>query len=87
MFITKEWFIYTNERAPLRVTSPVGSHRGMYRLNIPFRYAILMIVMSGAFHWLASQSIFIVRITSRVSIPGKQPTKSRHAGIHPSLSS
>lgn len=50
-------------RKPLRVTSPIGQQRATYWLNVPFRYAIPMTVMSGLFHWLASQSIFLVRIT------------------------
>lgn len=50
-------------RKPLRVTSPIGQQRSTYWLNVPFRYAIPMTVMSGLFHWLASQSIFLVQIT------------------------
>lgn len=63
MFVGKEWSSYYAERKALRVTSPVGQQRATYWLNVPFRYAIPMTVMSGVFHWLASQSIFLVQIT------------------------
>lgn len=63
MFVAKEWSTYYNNRKPLRVTSPIGQQRGTYWLNVPFRYAVPMTVVSGLFHWLASQSIFLVRIT------------------------
>lgn len=63
MFVAKEWSNYIRERKPLRVTSPVGQQRGTYWLNVPFRYAIPMTIVSGLFHWLVSQSIFMVQIS------------------------
>ncbi|KAH6629137.1 hypothetical protein C7974DRAFT_433828 [Boeremia exigua] len=63
MFVAQEWSTYMENRKPLRVTSPIGQQRDTYWLNVPFRYAIPMTVMSGLFHWLASQSIFLVQIT------------------------
>ena len=62
MFVAKEWSTYIHERKPLRVTLPVGRQRGTYWLNVPFRYAIPMQILSGLFHWLTSQSIFPVSI-------------------------
>ncbi|KAF2846689.1 hypothetical protein T440DRAFT_405013 [Plenodomus tracheiphilus IPT5] len=63
MFVAREWSTYGGERKPLRVTSPVGQQRDTYWLNVPFRWAIPMTILSGLFHWLASQSIFLVQIT------------------------
>ncbi|KAF2126203.1 hypothetical protein P153DRAFT_388946 [Dothidotthia symphoricarpi CBS 119687] len=62
MLIAREWSTYTHKRKPLRVTSPVGQQRSTYWLNVPFRYAIPMTLVSLLFHWLASQSIFMVHI-------------------------
>lgn len=63
MFVAKEWSTYGTDRKPLRVTSPVGQQRGTYWLNVPFRFAIPITIVSGLFHWLASQSIFMVQIS------------------------
>jgi hypothetical protein len=63
MLVAHEWASYLNERKPLRVTSPHGKQRDTYWLNVPFRYAIPMTIISGLFHWLASQSVFMVRIS------------------------
>lgn len=63
MFVGKEWTTYMDARKPLRVTSPIGQQRATYWLNVPFRYAIPMTILSGLFHWLTSQSIFLVQVT------------------------
>jgi hypothetical protein len=63
LFVAHEFTSYMHERKALRVTAPRGKQRDTYWLNVPFRYAIPMTVMSGLFHWLASQSIFMVQIT------------------------
>jgi len=63
MFVSAEWASYVKIRKSLRVTSPTGFQRHSYWLNVPFRYAIPMTIMSGLFHWLASQSIFKVQIS------------------------
>ncbi|KAF5851411.1 hypothetical protein GGP41_004179 [Bipolaris sorokiniana] len=55
MFVVAEWASYSVERKPLRVTSPTGQQRSTYWLGIPFRYAVPVTVLSGLFHWLASQ--------------------------------
>jgi hypothetical protein len=62
MFVAKEWSSYNTSRKPLRVSSPVGQQRKTYWLNIPFRYAVPAVAVSTLFHWLASQSIFMVQI-------------------------
>ena len=64
MLLAKEWSGYAWERKSLRVTSPVGKQRSTYRLQIPYRYGIPLLILSGVLHWLASQSIFLVRINA-----------------------
>ncbi len=64
MLLAQEWNEYARKRKPLRVTSPVGRQRGSYRLQLPYRYGIPLLIGSGILHWLVSQSIFLVRISS-----------------------
>ncbi|KAF2827095.1 hypothetical protein CC86DRAFT_292029 [Ophiobolus disseminans] len=66
MFIAREWATYLNQRKTLRVTAPIGQQRETYWLSVPFRFAIPMTILSGVFHWLASQSLFMVQITVTV---------------------
>lgn len=63
MLLGKEWSSYLHNRKPLRVSRPAGQQRSTYWLSVPFRYAIPMLLISGLFHWLASQSLFMVQIT------------------------
>jgi hypothetical protein len=70
MFVAREWSSFIEERKPLRVTSPRGQQRSTYWLNVPFRYAVPMTIVSGTFHWLASQSIFMVQITVTETLSG-----------------
>ncbi|KAF1847379.1 uncharacterized protein K460DRAFT_276280, partial [Cucurbitaria berberidis CBS 394.84] len=63
MFVANELSAYAHERKPLRVTSPVGLQRSTYWLNVPYRYAIPLTMISAVFHWLTAQSLFMVRIT------------------------
>jgi hypothetical protein len=62
MLVEKEWTSYASKCKALRVSTPVGQQRSTYWLNVPFRYAIPMTVVSIALHWLASQSLFMVNI-------------------------
>lgn len=63
MFVSAEWSRFAVQRKTLRVTAPVGQQRVTYWLGVPFRYAIPMTVLSGLFHWLASQSLFKVQLS------------------------
>ena len=60
MLLVEEWAGYFKERKPLRVTSPTGQQRSTYRLQLPYRYGIPLMVISAVLHWLVSQSIFLV---------------------------
>ena len=62
MLLGQEWSCYAHVRKPLRVTSPVGSQRSTYRLQLPYKYGIPLLVLSGTLHWLVSQSIFLARV-------------------------
>ena len=63
MLLAKEWSAFASKRSFLRVTTPIGRQRSTYRLQLPYRYGVPLLVGSGALHWLVSQSIFLARVT------------------------
>ena len=62
MLLAKEWGGYRTERKPLRVSDPRGQQRSTYFLQLPYKYAIPLVVMSGVLHWLVSQSLFLANV-------------------------
>jgi hypothetical protein len=63
MSLGSEWQSYTKLRKGLRVSNvPTGSQRSTYFLQLPYRFALPLMVASGLLHWLVSQSIFLVDI-------------------------
>jgi hypothetical protein len=85
MFIGYEWSSYMNMRKTLRVTSPAGQQRHTYWLSVPFRFAIPMTIVSGLFHWLVSQSLFMVqiRLTDATKRDMSQPGHISTCGYSP----
>jgi hypothetical protein len=54
---------YAHKRKGLRVSDhPTGEQRSTYFLQLPYRFSIPIIALSGTLHWLVSQSIFLVAI-------------------------
>ena len=62
LLLNKEWFDFARMRKPLRVSKPLGKKLSTYRLQLPYKYGIPLMVLSGILHWLVSQSLFIVEI-------------------------
>ena len=62
MLLAKEWRTYGSKSNFLRVTTPTGRQRSTYRLQLPYRYGIPLLIGSGTLHWLVSQSIFLARV-------------------------
>ncbi|KAI9866996.1 MAG: hypothetical protein M1813_000394 [Trichoglossum hirsutum] len=63
MLSNLEWSRFAHKQKPLRVTSPSGNQRSTYYLQLPYRYSLPLLAVSGTLHWLVSQSIFLARIT------------------------
>ena len=63
MLLADEWNGYARERKPLRVTDPKGAQVSTYRLQLPYKYGIPLLIASAALHWLVSQSLFLVNMT------------------------
>ena len=62
MLLAEEWSAYATKRKFLRVTSPTGGQRSTYRLQLPYRYGVPLLIGSSVLHWLVSQSIFLIRV-------------------------
>ncbi|KAG8534322.1 uncharacterized protein KY384_001166 [Bacidia gigantensis] len=62
MLMVEEWYDYAHEGKQLRVTDPTGQQRSTYRLQLPYKYGIPLVVLSGILHWLVSQTIFLVDV-------------------------
>lgn len=63
MCLAHEWNNFSSTRKGLRVSRPKGEQRSKHFLQLPFRYAIPLTILSGLFHWLVSQSLFLASVT------------------------
>jgi hypothetical protein len=63
MLLGFEWVSFAHHRKGLRVSRPAeGAQRSTYFLQLPYRFALPLMVLSGVLHWLVSQSIFLVAV-------------------------
>ena len=62
MFLGHDWSLFSHHHRTLRVTSPRKGQRSTYWLQIPYRYGIPLMTLSGLLHWLTSQSLFLARV-------------------------
>ena len=62
MLAASEWSRFALQRKGLRVSSPHGSQRSTYWLQLPWLYSLPLSIAAAILHWLASQSIFLVKI-------------------------
>ena len=76
MLLAKEWSAFASKRNFLRVTTPIGRQRSTYRLQLPYRYGVPLLVGSGTLHWLVSQSIFLARVNVVDSMGFEYPDES-----------
>ncbi|KUJ12911.1 uncharacterized protein LY89DRAFT_721741 [Mollisia scopiformis] len=60
-----EWNRFARFSKPLRVSAPQGKQRSTYYLQLPYTYAIPLLIMSICLHWLLSESLFLVRVNIR----------------------
>ncbi|KAK0609436.1 hypothetical protein B0T14DRAFT_441918, partial [Immersiella caudata] len=63
MAMASEWDGFARERKALRVSfAPTGAQRSSHLLQLPYRFSVPLMVLSGVLHWVASQSIFLVDV-------------------------
>ncbi|UZP43383.1 hypothetical protein NXS19_011199 [Fusarium pseudograminearum] len=55
----KEWNSYGGAFKPLRVSQPKGQQQSTYRLQLPYRYSIPLMIVSTLMHWLVSNAIYV----------------------------
>jgi hypothetical protein len=58
MHVEREWAALGREFKTLRVSHPKGAQRSTYRLQLPYRWSIPIMVFSGVLHWLVSNCIY-----------------------------
>jgi hypothetical protein len=76
MLAAKEWSGYAHEKKSLRVTSPMGTQRSTYWLQLPYTYAIPLLVFSAVLNWLVSQALFLAPIDAFDSNGVHRPDRS-----------
>ncbi|KAE8395465.1 hypothetical protein BDV23DRAFT_194168 [Aspergillus alliaceus] len=57
-----EWSRFAYRPTTLRVTLPWGEQRETYWLQLPWKYSLPLLACSTVFHWLISQSIFLINV-------------------------
>ncbi|RYC65472.1 hypothetical protein CHU98_g744 [Xylaria longipes] len=57
--MAKEWARFGEGYNSLRVTEPRGQQYSTYRLQLPYKYSIPLIVASASLHWLVSNTIYV----------------------------
>ena len=69
MFLASEYLDFSTTRKGLRVSIPKEdtAQRSTYFLQLPYRIAIPLMVLSGVLHWLVSQSIFLAVVAEYAS--------------------
>lgn len=54
-----EWSKYSTEFRALRVTEPQGEQKSTYRLQLPYRFSVPIILVSTLLHWIYSNCIYV----------------------------
>ncbi|EXJ85156.1 hypothetical protein A1O3_05831 [Capronia epimyces CBS 606.96] len=60
MWLASEWSDFATQRKTLRVSKPKGAQRSTHFLQLPYKVAMPLMVLSGLLHWMISQAIFLV---------------------------
>ena len=76
MLAASEWSRFALQRKSLRVSSPQGEQRSTYWLQLPWTYSIPLGIAAVLLHWLASQSLFLVKIDTYNPRQILDPSKS-----------
>lgn len=76
MLMGLEWSQYAHGPKVLRVTYPTPPQRSTYRLQIPYRYGIPLMVFIGSIHFLVSESIFVVKLRAIAQNGKEDPEQS-----------
>lgn len=79
----REWNNYASRAKGLRVSGRrEGEQRRSYRLQIPFKFAIPLVMLSMLLHWLCSQAIFLVSLQFNWDESALRPGYYQFIGDH-----
>ena len=68
LVLSREFTVFVRKRQGLRVTNPQGKYqRSTYWLSLPYRFSLPLLGLSAAFHWILSQTMFLIEV--RVYMP------------------
>ncbi|KAI0521743.1 hypothetical protein F5B22DRAFT_634200 [Xylaria bambusicola] len=57
--VEKDWNSFSLSHQPLRVSYPVGQQISSYRLQLPYKHSVPLIIISTGLHWVVSNSVFL----------------------------
>lgn len=57
--IEQEWNSYSLSYKPLRVSYPAGEQTSTYRLELPYKYSLLLLGANILLHWLLSSAVYL----------------------------
>jgi hypothetical protein len=82
MLSEREWSHLSLRFQPLRVSRPRGLQKASYRLQLPMRWSVPLMVTSGVLHWLISNCIYVSFYTSKCA-PFCSPLPTTLSVFHP----
>lgn len=59
LVVGRSWALRSTQYSYLRVTEKKGPQRSKYRLQLPYRYSISLMVAGSFLHWLTSNAIYV----------------------------
>lgn len=57
--VEREWNAFALSHKPLRVSCPAGEQVSSYRLQLPYKYSVPLLIISAMMHWTVSNAIFL----------------------------
>ncbi|KAI1111268.1 hypothetical protein F5Y14DRAFT_464695 [Nemania sp. NC0429] len=57
--VEKEWNTFSVAYQPLRVSYPAGQQVSSYRLQLPYKHGVPLILISITLHWFVSNAVFL----------------------------
>jgi hypothetical protein len=84
MWLGEEWSDFATQRKALRTSKPRGQQRSTHFLQLPYKISLPLMILSGALHWLISQSIFLAVVAEYNSLGGlDSPVAIASCGFSP----
>lgn len=64
MLLAAKWSDFVHKRKTLHVSDPIRGQQSTYFLQLPYCYAVPLLILSSILYWSVSQSIFLTQIAS-----------------------